>query len=121
MDYGVDRLSSKFRLEIEWGRSPASSIHPPVFSSTNSEEVYFEHVDVQYIPETSSSGKVVRLLQASDLDSEIIWFHILGKLVVLFNGRIKLIRATFICNCLHFLRRLRRPVLHTRDGRSQKN
>ena len=47
------------------------------------EEVYFEHVDVQYIPEKSSSGKVVRLLQASDVDSEHIWYQIVGKTFLL--------------------------------------
>ena len=79
MDHGLSRQSSKFRLEIEWVPPPPISNHPPVFSEPISEDMYFEHVDTCFVSEESPSDKVVQLLQADDLDSEVLWYHIVGE------------------------------------------
>ena len=81
MDDGDGRRQSKpLKLTVSWVEpSPFGASSPPYFLRNNKKSVvYPEHVECKFLQRKTDS-RMLHRFQASDADSDVLWFSIAGK------------------------------------------
>jgi len=80
-DLGTRQKSDTIRLQLSWVESIWSRSAPEFVDSMEDHPEIFEHVDVGYVVDESLLQRTIALLQATDLDSDRLWFKIVGTCI----------------------------------------